>query len=139
MCAALETEMPIGALRGTPHSPQNFAVGALSAPHCAQRGLSAIPHSEQNFLLSGFSNPQFEQCIELLRNCPTATHLYHPASYSAVVPKANTRIIGGGEFSFDSNSKRPFIVRLLGVLRRSRHSGVRPSHKSSRRRTSVDL
>jgi hypothetical protein len=48
-----------------PHSPQNFAAGALSKPHCEQARGSTVPHSEQNFLPIGFSNPQLEQCIGL--------------------------------------------------------------------------
>jgi hypothetical protein len=40
---------------------------------------------------------------------------------------------------FKSKSNRSFIVRLLGVPTPSRRLDVRPLHKSSRRRTNVDL
>jgi hypothetical protein len=52
-----------GALSEAPHSPQNFAVGALSAPHRKQPRGSTVPHSEQNFLLAVFSVPHFKQRI----------------------------------------------------------------------------
>jgi hypothetical protein len=64
-----------GALSGEPHSPQNFAVVALSAPHFGQPRGSTVPHSEQNFRLPGFSNPQLEQRIELLRSSTAAACL----------------------------------------------------------------
>jgi hypothetical protein len=40
------------------HSPQNFAVGAFSYPHFAQRRLKGAAHSLQNFCSAGFSAPQ---------------------------------------------------------------------------------
>jgi len=42
------------------HSPQNFAVGAFSYPHCAQRFLKGAAHSLQNFCSAGFSAPHAE-------------------------------------------------------------------------------
>jgi hypothetical protein len=44
-------------------SPQNFAVGVFSAPHCGQPRGSTVPHSEQNFLPVVLSVPQFKQRI----------------------------------------------------------------------------
>ena len=52
-----------GALRGTAHSPQYFAVGAFWNPHFTQCLLKGTAHSLQNFIPSGFSAPQFEQRI----------------------------------------------------------------------------
>jgi hypothetical protein len=57
-----------GALSGAPHSPQNFAIEAFSAPHREQARGSAVPHSEQNFPLTEFSDPQLEQRIEITWN-----------------------------------------------------------------------
>src|SRR5262245_59337241 len=51
------------ALKGMPQWPQNFACGAFSKLHWAQRRVSAVPHSLQNFSPSGFSNPQLRHCI----------------------------------------------------------------------------
>src|SRR5882757_1205175 len=42
-------------------SPQNFAVGAFSYPHFAQRFLKGAAHSLQNFCSAGFSAPQAGQ------------------------------------------------------------------------------
>jgi hypothetical protein len=42
-------------------SPQNFAVGAFSYPHFAQRFLKGAAHSLQNFCSAGFSAPQVGQ------------------------------------------------------------------------------
>jgi hypothetical protein len=53
----------MGGLSGAPHSPQNFAIEAFSAPHWEQPRVSEFPHSEQNFLPTEFSNPQLEQRI----------------------------------------------------------------------------
>src|SRR5271154_6305853 len=52
-----------GAANGAPQSSQNFAVGALSAPHFAQRLANGVPHSAQNFLPEVLSVPHFEQRI----------------------------------------------------------------------------
>jgi hypothetical protein len=65
----------VGALFEAPHSPQNLAADALSAPHCGQSRGGPIPHSEQNFLPPGFSNPQLEQRIEFLGNS-CSLHFY---------------------------------------------------------------
>src|SRR5215469_15095477 len=43
------------------HSPQNFAVGAFSYPHFAQRFLKGAAHSLQNFCSAGFSAPHVGQ------------------------------------------------------------------------------
>src|SRR5229473_218482 len=48
---------------GAAHSPQNFAVGAFSYPHFAQRLLKGAAHSLQNFCSAGFSAPQFAHFI----------------------------------------------------------------------------
>jgi hypothetical protein len=64
-----------GALSEAPHSPENFAVVAVSAPHFGQPQGSTVPHSEQYFLPLGFSNPQLEQRIELSRNWTAASCL----------------------------------------------------------------
>src|SRR5208282_5730689 len=48
---------------GAPQSSQNFAVGALSAPHFAHRLANGVPHSAQNFLPEVLSVPHFEQRI----------------------------------------------------------------------------
>src|SRR5271154_4905662 len=53
-----------GAPNGVPQSSQNFAVGAPSAPHFAQRLANGVPHSAQNFLPEVLSIPHFEQRIE---------------------------------------------------------------------------
>src|SRR5271165_4418975 len=53
-----------GAANGAPQSSQNFAVGALSAPHFAQRLANGVPHSAQNFLPEVLSVPHFEQRID---------------------------------------------------------------------------
>src|SRR6266481_713628 len=42
-------------------SPQNFAVGAFSYPHFAQRFLKGAAHSLQNLCSAGFSAPHVEQ------------------------------------------------------------------------------
>jgi hypothetical protein len=42
-------------------SPQNFAVGAFSYPHFAQRFLKGAAHSLQNFCSAGFSAPHVGQ------------------------------------------------------------------------------
>ena len=42
-------------VRGEPHSPQNFAVGAFEAPHALQTRASGAPHSEQNLRPGSFS------------------------------------------------------------------------------------
>jgi hypothetical protein len=42
-------------------SPQNFAVGAFSYPHFAQRFLKGAAHSLQNFCSAGFSTPHVGQ------------------------------------------------------------------------------
>jgi hypothetical protein len=42
-------------------SPQNFAVGAFSYPHFAQRFLKGAAHSLQNFSSAGFSAPHVGQ------------------------------------------------------------------------------
>src|SRR5271156_3171665 len=52
-----------GVVNGAPQSSQNFAVGALSAPHFAQRLANGVPHSGQNFLPEVLSVPHFEQRI----------------------------------------------------------------------------
>jgi hypothetical protein len=60
----------MGALSEAPHSPQNLAVGALSAPHCEQPRGSTVPHSEQNFLPVVLSVPHFKHRIALpYRDC----------------------------------------------------------------------
>src|SRR5260370_25442812 len=51
-----------------PHSPQNFAPGALSNPHFAQRAFSGDPHWLQTFSPWGFSVPQLAQ-----RMCPSCS------------------------------------------------------------------
>src|SRR5260370_14972215 len=48
-------------VRAAAHSPQNFAVGAFSYPHLAQRFLKGAAHSLQNFCSAGFSAPQAGQ------------------------------------------------------------------------------
>src|SRR5271163_3631577 len=66
-----------GVVNGAPQSSQNFAVGALSAPHFAQRLANGVPHSGQNFLPEVLSVPHFVQRIEnptfsatKYRHCP---------------------------------------------------------------------
>src|SRR5271165_5636764 len=54
----------VGAPNGAPQSSQNFAVGALSAPHFAQRLANGVPHSGQNLLPEVLSVPHFAQRIE---------------------------------------------------------------------------
>src|SRR6516165_6055797 len=46
---------------GEPQSPQNFAAGALLAPHRGQRCTNSAPHSEQYFFSAGFSEVQLAQ------------------------------------------------------------------------------
>src|SRR5262249_60591491 len=43
--------------RRAPHSPQNFWVGALPAPHCRHSTASRLPHSPQDFIAAAFSLP----------------------------------------------------------------------------------
>jgi hypothetical protein len=46
------------ARRAVPHSPQNFTVGELDAPHEGHVRASAAPHSPQNFRSDSFPVPQ---------------------------------------------------------------------------------
>ena len=53
-------------------SPQNFAVGAFSYPHFAQRLLKGAAHSLQNFCSGRFSAPhvgQFTSRTQLVEQC----------------------------------------------------------------------
>src|SRR5216683_2628744 len=53
-------------------SPQNFAVGAFSYPHLAQRFLKGAAHSLQNFCSARFSAPhvgQFTSRTQLVEQC----------------------------------------------------------------------
>src|SRR5260221_13659890 len=49
------------ATSGVAHSPQNFAVGALAAPHDGHMAASRVAHSPQNLRPASFSVPQLEQ------------------------------------------------------------------------------
>ncbi|MEP6807649.1 MAG: hypothetical protein ABI978_03515, partial [Chloroflexota bacterium] len=50
-----------GPTSGAAHSPQNFASGALAAPHVGQETAKPLAHSLQNLRPASFSVPQFEQ------------------------------------------------------------------------------
>jgi hypothetical protein len=86
-----ETRVRTDALGEAPYSPQNFEIGALSAPHWGQRRGSPIPHSEQNLLSAGFSEPQFEQRLRFPINtcelffCITQRPTMMPGSRSQYV------------------------------------------------------
>jgi len=49
---------------GSPHAPQNRAVGVSSARHLAQAAGNAAPHSTQNRELAGLSRRQLGHRME---------------------------------------------------------------------------
>jgi hypothetical protein len=51
----------MAAVRGDPHSPQNFSVPSIAEPQDRQASRSGCPHSVQNFLPAGFSAAQLPQ------------------------------------------------------------------------------
>ena len=105
-----EIRTAAGAPSGAPHSPQNFATEAFSAPHWGQVRGSAVPHSLQNFLPTEFSNPQLEQCI---------TNLFR-----AYLPA--TCIRRGRRAQLDQS---PIAARLLRVS--VSNSDLESAHRSS--------
>jgi hypothetical protein len=113
-----------------PHSPQNFAAGALSAPHCGQVRGSPVPHSEQNFLSPGFSEPQFEQHIEVTSENGTIGFLQVHPFFAAtilyqgtIVPlmprwaECDVESMNQAQLEFSSNRRKRDSVRTGGTNR----------------------